>query len=71
MSGSYHLDRASNVEIVAECQIFVIVICDRALQFGSHLMYYKGALTQKRLFSVICTRVSYSMGQCQGIIRVH
>ena len=26
MSGSCHLDRASNVEIGAECQIFVIVI---------------------------------------------
>ena len=25
MSGSYHLDRASNVEIGVECQIFVIV----------------------------------------------
>ena len=26
MSGSCHLDRASNVEIGVECQIFVIVI---------------------------------------------
>ena len=26
MSGSCHLDRASNVEIAVECQIFVIVI---------------------------------------------
>ena len=39
MSGSCHLDRASNVEIGVECQIFVIVIfinCDRVLQFGAH-----------------------------------
>ena len=51
MSGSCHLDRASNVEIGVECQIFVIVIffnCDRVLQFGAHSRYYKGALTQKR-----------------------
>ena len=51
MSGSCHLDRASNVEIGVECQIFVIVIffnCGRVLQFGEHLRHYKGALTQKR-----------------------
>ena len=50
MSSSCHLDRASNVEIGVECQIFVIV-----LQFGAHSRYYKGALTQKRSFLVICT----------------
>ena len=58
MSGSCHLDRASNVEIVVECQIFVIVIffnCGRVLQFGAHLRYYKDALTQKRSFLVIGT----------------
>ena len=27
----------------------------RALQFGAHSRYYKGAFTQKRLFLVICT----------------
>ena len=51
MSGSCHLDRAVNVEISVECQIFVIVIffnCSRVLQFGAHSRYYKGALTQKR-----------------------
>ena len=51
MSGSCHLDRASNVEIGIECQIFVIVVffnCGRVLQFGVHSRYYKGALTQKR-----------------------
>ena len=51
MSGSCHLDRASNVEIGVECQIFVIVIifdAVRVLQFGAHSRYYKGALTQKR-----------------------
>ena len=55
MSGSCQLDRASNVEIGVECQIFVIVIvfnCSRVLQFGAHSRYYKGALTQKRLFLV-------------------
>ena len=58
MSGSCHLDRVSNVEIGVECQIFVIVIffnCSRVLQFGAHSRYYKGALTQKRSFLVICT----------------
>jgi hypothetical protein len=38
MSGSCHLDRASNVEIDVECQIFVIFIffnCGRVLQFGA------------------------------------
>ena len=58
MSGSCHLDRASNVKIGVECQIFVIVIffnCGRVLQFGAHSRYYKGALTQKRSFLVICT----------------
>ena len=58
MSGSCHLDRASNVEIGVECQIFVIVIffnCGRVLQFGAHSRYYMGALTQKRPFLVIFT----------------
>ena len=53
MSGSCHLDRALNVEIGVECQIFVIVIffnCGRVLQFGAHSRYYMGALTQKRSF---------------------
>jgi hypothetical protein len=47
MSGSCHLDRASNVEIGVECQIFVIVIFfnyDQVLQ-----------VLQKRSFLVICT----------------
>ena len=51
-------DRASNVEIGVECQIFVIVIffnCSRVLQFGAHSRYYKGAFTQKRSFLVNCT----------------
>ena len=58
MSGSCHLDRASNVEIGVECQIFVIVIffnCGQVLQFWAHSRYYKGALTHKRSFLVICT----------------
>ena len=58
LSGSCHLDRASNVKIGVECQIFVIVIffnCGRVLQFGAHSRYYKGALTQKRSFLMICT----------------
>ena len=58
MSGSCHLDRVSNVEIGIECQIFVIVIffnCGRVLQFGAHIRYCKGALTQKRSFLVVCT----------------
>ena len=51
MTGTSHLDRASNVEIDIECQTFVIVIffnCVQELQFGAHSRYYKGALTQKR-----------------------
>ena len=56
-SGSCHLDRALNVKIGVECQIFVVIffICDWVLQFGAHSSYYKGALTQKRSFLVICT----------------
>ena len=53
MSGSCHLDRALNVQIGVECQIFVIVIffkCDQVLQFGANSRYYKGTLTQKRSF---------------------
>ena len=53
MSGSCHLDRALNVEIGVEFQIFVIIIffnCVRILQFGADSRYYKGALTQKRSF---------------------
>ena len=37
LSGSCHLDRASNVEISVECHIFFIVIffnCSHVLQFG-------------------------------------
>ena len=33
MSGSCHLDRASNVKIGVECQIFVIVIFLTATKF--------------------------------------
>ena len=33
MSGACHLDRASNVEIGVECQIFVIVIFLTASKF--------------------------------------
>ena len=52
------LDSASNVEIGVECQILFIVIffnCGQVLQFGAHSRYYKGALTQKRSFLVLCT----------------
>ena len=58
VSGSCHLDRASNVEIGVEHRIFVIVTfsnCSRVVQFGVHLKYHKGALTQKRSFLVVCT----------------
>ena len=58
MSSSCHLDRSLNVEICDKCQIFVIVIffnCRRVLQFGAHSRHYKGALTQKGSFLVICT----------------
>ena len=53
-SGSCHLDRASNVEIGVEYQIFAIVIffnCSPVLQFGAHSRYYKGGLTQESIFS--------------------
>ena len=58
MSGLCHLDRASNVEVRIECQIFVIVTIfnfGQVLQFGAHSRYYKGASTQKRLFLWIGT----------------
>ena len=54
MPGSCHLDRGSNVKIGVESQIFVIVIffnCGWVLQFVAHSRYYKGALTQKIIFS--------------------
>ena len=56
MSGSCHLDRASNVKIGIEYQIFVIVIfsnCGLVLQFGAHSTCYKGALTQNRSFVLL------------------
>ena len=43
MSGSCHFERALNVKIGVECQIFVIVIffkCGWVLQFGAHSRYY-------------------------------
>ena len=52
-SGLCHLDRASNVEIGVDCQLFVIIIffyCSRILQFRAHSRYYMGALSQKRSF---------------------
>ena len=58
MSGSCNFDRAANVEIGIECQIFVIFIffnCGQVLQVGAHSRYYKGALTQKRSLLVLCT----------------
>ena len=58
ISGSCHLDRASNVKIVIECQIFVIVIfinCSRVLQVRAHSRYHKDALTQMGSILVICT----------------
>ena len=58
MSGSCHLERVLNGKIGVECQIFVNVLffnCGRVLQFRAHSRYYKGALTQKRSFLVICT----------------
>ena len=61
MSGSCHLDRASNVKISVECQIFVIVIFfnfGQVLQFGAHLRHYKSKLNQKRSFLVICKGLS-------------
>ena len=55
MSGSCYLDRALNVEIGVEHQIFVIVIFSNSDQKkGALSKYYKGALTQKRSFSVVC-----------------
>ena len=50
--------QGSNVEIAVECKIFAIVIflnCSRVLQFEAHSRHYKGALTQKQSFLVICT----------------
>ena len=56
MSGWCH---SSNVEIVVECQIFVIVIFSTAVELYNlgHIQgtRYKRALTQKISFLVICT----------------
>ena len=47
MSGSCHLNRESNAEVVNECQIFgVVVISLTAAEFYN--LGNKGALTQKR-----------------------
>ena len=45
MSGSCHLDKALNVKIGVECQIFIVMFFNsgRVLQFGAHSRYYKGA----------------------------
>ena len=43
MSGSCHLDRASNVEIGVECQIFVIVIFSTAAK-SYNLGYIQGII---------------------------
>ena len=53
MSGSCHLDRASNVEIGVECQVFVILLSFlTAAEFYNvgriQGITYKGALTPKR-----------------------
>ena len=50
MSGSCHLDRASNVKIGV-----IFLNCGWVLQFGAHSRYFKGAVTQKRSFLVLCT----------------
>ena len=67
MSGWFHLDIPGNVKIGAECQIFFTVFfnCSQVLQFGAHSRYYKGALTQKRSFLVICTtfRSAFHVGR--------
>ena len=58
MSGSCHLDSASNVEIGIECQIFVIVIffnLHQVLKLWPHSRCYKGTLNQKRSFLVSMT----------------
>ena len=58
MSGSCHFDRALNVKVGVECQIFFIVIffnCGRVFQFEANSRYYKGALAQERSFLVLCT----------------
>ena len=60
MSGSCHIDKASNVKIGVDCQIFFIVVsfnCSQVLQFQFRVYsrYYKDALTQKRSFLVTCT----------------
>ena len=62
MYGSCLLYRELNVEIGVECQIFVIVIFlnfGPVLKHGAHTRHYMGALTQKRLFLVVCTTVVF------------
>ena len=56
MSGSCHLDRASKLVLnVTYLLLLSFFNCGRVLQFGTHSRYYKGALTQKRSFLVVCT----------------
>jgi hypothetical protein len=58
MFGSWHLYRASNVEIGVKCQIFVFLsflTADDFYNLGHIQGIIVGALTQKRSFLVICT----------------
>ena len=48
MSGSSHLDRASNVEIDVECQTFVIVILTVSKNYN--LGHIQGIIRDKRYF---------------------
>ena len=67
MSDSVHLDRASNIKIGVECQIFVIVVffnCSRVLQFGVHSRYHNGELAQKSLFLAIVTTFRSAFHAC-------
>ena len=57
-SGSCHFDRSSNDEFSIEFLIIVIVMfvnCSQALKFGAPSRYYKGVLTQKKSFLLLCT----------------
>ena len=52
------VDRASNLKNCVESQIFVIVIfltVDEFYNLGHIERFYKGALTQKRSFLLVCT----------------
>ena len=59
MSGSCHLDRASNFKLVLNVKYLLFSSFSTVAEFVAHSRYYKDALTQIRSFLVICATSSF------------